>query len=310
MNINNVDLNIFKQLVLILRHKSLTIAANKAGVTQPAMSHALKKAREIYDDPLLIKRGSEAYLSPKGEMLKYSLHQLISDIQEKILDIEPFDPKTSSRSFTLLASSQFHLVHMSEILGFLEKEAPGIALKTRPFNGDTIEASLAASEAQLAFGVSRQDYTFLMQKKLFREGFLSATCQRHPLANRNKVDLTGYLQYSHILVNLRGEGKGIVDDLLDKKGKKRFIKLQTSDFLNAGFLLPGSHHILTAPASFLLAARKPLNLKTFEPPLKIPQFDFKCFWHEKDSKDEAVCWLRNSIIEIILQKKSLLFGED
>lgn len=298
---SNVDYNIFKYLSLILRHKSVTIAAQKAGVTQPAMSHTLKKARLLYDDPLLIMRGKESYLSEKARKLEVYLSQLMIEIEDKILTVGEFDPRTSRRSFTILSNGHFDLTYLPKALAILKDEAPEVSLKTRPFNANQVESLLESSQAQLAFGVSGMNYSFLMQRTLGKDSFLCAMCESHPLANGETLRLEDYLRFPHILVNPRGEGRGVVDEILSSKNKSRNIRLQTSDFTSAVLLLKNSDLILTGPKSFLISAQSQLSIKTYKPPIAIRKFSYKCFWHEKDAKDAGIAWLRTKLCDLMAE---------
>jgi len=145
-----VDLNALVALDALLSTKSVTRAAERLGLTQSAMSHALRRLRGVVDDPLLVRAGAGMALTPRAEVLQPNLHTALLGLARIVEAPEGFDPKTTRRGFRLCTPDLFDLLVLPSLLSGLRESAPGVDVALLPAGHPNIGAALASGEVDLA----------------------------------------------------------------------------------------------------------------------------------------------------------------
>lgn len=153
INLANVDLNLLTSLHALLEERSVTAAAQRVGLSQPAMSHALRRIRRVFDDEILLRRGSTSVLTPKAEELLGPLRDIVQRTTQ-LLGGEPFTPDRSHRTLTIAMSSSVSYVLGRSITLLLEQQAPRMSLRTVPIpeTPDTAFTAQGADVLLLAEG--------------------------------------------------------------------------------------------------------------------------------------------------------------
>lgn len=292
--LSEINLNLLLALDAILAEKSVSRAARRVGVSQPAMSQSLRQLREIFDDALLVRDRGVMVLTPAAERLALPLRQAMVALQ-RVLDGPPqFDPATVQRRFTVAAGDYAAVTLLPPLLERASVEAPGVDIDVRPVDLRRVWEPLATGEIDLVLGAALEPGGDFVQQVLYTDGFACLARRDHPQV-RGQLDLDQYTGLPHALISPRGEGPTVVDSALEALGKRRRIALRIPYFLAAPLVVARSDLLLTAPrfVAEAFAATHPLQL--IEPPLALPTFDVVQVWHQRFHDDAAHQWLRRTI---------------
>lgn len=308
-----LDLNLVVAFDALARERSVTRAAARLGVTQSAVSHALRRLRELLGDPLMVRSGQGMALTPRAEALVVPLRSGLITLSRALTQPAAFDPRSAQRTFTLASIDLFDLLVLPQLLRRVRREAPGIDLSVVPAADRLLSERLATGEIDLALTVQTHvadepiaaTGAGLLQTTLFRDGLVCLVRAGHPAlqaarsGTRRKaasLSLETYVMLAHVLVSPRGRGPGMVDEALAQRGLKRRIALRVPNFYSALAIVAESDLVLTAPAPLasLASSSKVVTLPT---PLPLPQHSVNLVWHERFGHEPGLCWLRERTIE-------------
>lgn len=292
-----LDLNLLIALQTLLDTGSVTRAAEKLGVSQSAMSHTLRRLRDMFGDPLLVRSRTGMVFTERAEDLRAPLAACLRDLQRLVQPAREFDPRESTREFVVSATDFISLLFLPQLVALLQRDAPGIQLRMSLAPAHEYGQMLERGDLDLTVGGSLlQDYPGLMRRELKREPMLCAARREHPRV-RGALTLEAYLQERHLLVApASGGGRGIVDELLAERGLQRTVAVCVPSFLIAPHVLAESDLLLTAPRALIEAYVEPFGLQTLTPPLEIPPFPIRMLWHERAHVDPAARWLRAAVL--------------
>ncbi len=300
-----VDLNLLVAFDVLARERSVTRAAEQLGLTQSALSHALRRLRELLGDPLLVRGRSGMVLTPRAEALIVPLRSGLLTLGRALQAQCAFDPTTARRSFTLATLDLFDVLMMPALLERVRAGAPGIALTLISNHTPEIAQRLETGDVDFAV-VPRVEHSRnappqppaqgLLQRTLFRDGYACLLRKDHPTLKKRSLSLEQYLALSHALVAPRGDGLGQVDEALAELGKSRTIALRMPHFLAALAIVARSDLALTAPT--VLAAVADADVVAVPAPLRLPQHNVNLLWHERFDNDPAHQWLREQIFAV------------
>lgn len=294
-NIGALDLNLLVALDALLRAGSVTAAAGKLGLSQPAMSHRLRRLRALFDDPLVVpgKRGLVA--TPRARQLEGRLRRALEELGSIVDSRDDFDPKTATRTFQVCSADLGDLCVMPDILGRLSREAPGLSIVTRlPWPG--MDDALERGELDLIVSGRNAIAPGLVQRKVAETDWLCLARRDHPQI-RGRVSLQTFVSLGHVLVSPTGSGFGVMDTALAERGLARRIAYRTPHFLGAPHIIAASDLVLTiqTPVAWRMAAVLPLQI--FEPPLPLPRGPVYMTFHPRMQADAGHRWLRELTAE-------------
>ncbi|MEO8875359.1 MAG: LysR family transcriptional regulator, partial [Polyangiaceae bacterium] len=287
--LGQVDLNLLVSLEALLIDLSVTRAASRLGVTQSAMSHALNRLRTQFDDPLLVRRGTEMAKTALAELLGSELGSALENIERLVATRSTFDPARAARRFSVIAGDYAQIAVVSPLLSRLRRVAPGVDVIVRSANDP--ERALVDRQYALMIGPARMVPDALRRQALFTDRLVCVGRKKNPLMKR-RIDLARYLKANHVLVSPRGLPGGIVDDALEQRGEKRRVLLEVPSFLTAALVVSDSDLLVTMPARLagLLASR--FGLAKVDLPFETPAIELVQLWHERHQSDPALAWLR------------------
>lgn len=286
----SVDLNLLIALDVLLRERNVTRAAARLGLSQSAMSHALRRMRNLFGDQLFVSTPRGVLPTPRAEELAGPIERILKEV-EHVLDRPRFDPATAQRKFLIIASDYSQFVILPRLVSYFAQHAPGIdlAFRTAP---SMVFQKLERGDADLAVGRFDADMEDGYRQELFHEEFVCMVRADHPVL-RQGLTLERFIALPHALVAPRESADtGVVDTVLAKHGKKRRISLSVPHFLVAPYAIAGSDMVLTIPTRVAKAFEKPFQLRIVPPPLEVPGFTISQYWHERSQNDPAHAWLR------------------
>lgn len=296
MNISGVNLNLLVAFDALFSEQSVTAAARRAGVTQPAMSNTLAQLRALFDDALFVRHRTGLHPTARAKELAEPIRQGLK-LLESALSAPRFEPATSERRFVIAASDYVELVLLPALLRRLEKVAPGVRLLLKPWGLHEAPAELARGEVDLMLGFYDKLPAHHHEQLLFEDEYVCVVRRRHPMI-KTKLSLTQYLALSHVLVSSRSDSPGSVDRALAALGKKRSIGARVSHFMTVPVLVSQTDFVAALDRRVAQVFAAPLGLKLFPPPLKLAKGSIGQVWHEQQHSDPAQRWLRQVIADV------------
>jgi DNA-binding transcriptional LysR family regulator len=283
VNLRGIDLNLLVVLDAVLGERHVTRAAERLGMSQPAVSSALDRCRQLFDDPLIERRNSSMRLTAKAESLQEPLRAALGNLGGLLFE-DNSDIGSSSRVIRLIMSDYPAVVLLRRLLDLLRRRAPGLDLVVLPWRGGASAAeALRRGQADLAVSVLPAPDDDFRRTELFQETYRVAMRREHPAAR--DFDLDRWLAFPHVLVSARGHRHSPLDDLLIAMGKRRRIGVVVPSFMMATALLRGSDLIAMLPTRCIPQDE---DLVSLEPPLPVEGFPLHLAWHRRSDGDAVV----------------------
>jgi DNA-binding transcriptional LysR family regulator len=289
------DLDLLQDLDVLLEECHVTRAAKKRGITQSAMSARLSKLRIFFDDVLLVDARPKLLRSARAEALRTPLRAALRQLASVMTKTASFDPKTSTRTFTLVGGDATEAIAIPRLLAKFRDAAPGVTLHMRRATVD-LQLELGERGGDIAFEPMFKASSTLQSTALAEDPFVVMMRAKHSLANK-PLTLSSYLAQSHILIAPSGLPGSIVDDALSRLGKSRRVVAILRHFTSAPIVVARSDVLLTCPQSLALAVQDIMPFALAAPPLELPTVSLRVIWHERCQDDPAHIWLREMVRE-------------
>ena len=270
-------------------------AAGRLGMTQSAVSHALRRLRLVWDDPLFVRAPSGMVPTAKALRLAPDVADTVRGLERLLEPTGPFDPATHTRQFTIGLSDYAAAVHLPALLAREVLSADGVSLRVRHTSRALGFDMVRRGEVELVIGNFPDVPADLRQHALADQDFVCAADKAHPAFTADRLDLARYLEAQHLHVSLAGDPHGLVDAALARAGHKRRVAITVPHFLLAAPLLQGTRLIATEPRAVLAPMAEPYGLSLREPPFPAGTFGFSIVWHRRADNDPGLTWLRAAL---------------
>lgn len=306
LNLNRIDLNLLVYLDALLRERNVTQAANQLNLSQPAMSNGLRRLRELFDDPLLVRTSDGMTPTERALELEPIVRDVLSNIDRAVQPRSAFDPAGAHRVFRIMASDYAESTLLPMVLGKLRTQAPGLTLDIMTPSDVSF---LDVERGKVDMVINRFDSMpqSFHQIHLWNDSFSCLLSPENPVLE--DFTLENYLQAKHIWVSKTGMGVGVgvdpddvqrlgwVDSALAKLGKKRQIRVFTRHYQAAMTLAEQNDLIVTLPSRAAELKRDNPRVVLREPPLAIPPLELKMAWSPLLQHNPANKWLRKLIVD-------------
>ncbi len=292
-------MNLLIALDSLLAEGSVTAAARRHGVTQPAMSHNLARLRELFDDRLLVRVGGRMKPTPRALQLQPALHAALLQVDGVLAGRPSFDAATADTVFNV-ASTDYGAAFVAPLLiAHLERQAPGVRIAVKPLIHRELVGQLASGDIQLAAGLPFDGLPGTETQLLFEERFVSLVRTGHPLLD-TPGDVEAFAATPHCLVSpfTRSHGS-FVSDALAALGLRRRVQLELPFFLAAPQAIASSNLVVTVPSRLAEMFAATHRLVMFDPPLHLPSVAIRQVWHERYTDEPSVKWLRNTLAHLV-----------
>jgi|SRR6478752_363977 len=296
--LRGIDLNLLVLLRALLVERHVTRAARRVGLSQSAASHALSRLRELYADPLLVRRGRALELTPRALLLLPELEQGLSQLESTLRGGAAFDPRQARRRFTIAAADLFQIT-LGPLLQRLSVEAPGFELGFVSFTSSL--EHLDSGQADLAMQVRLPLPSGFSARRLFSDGFVCMARKRHPTRFGKRISLQQYLDSGHLLVAPGGTAGSLIDSELESRGLQRRIAGSVSSFLAAPFVVSQSDLLSTGPELLWRQLAPLYEVKLSPLPFRVPRFEIDLVWHARRDADPAHVFLREALANAAAQ---------
>ena len=294
MNLVAVDLNLLKIFDALLRERSVSRAARQLGLTQPAVSHALGRLRDLLGDPVLVRAGGSMQPTARALALAPAVAQALQQIAAALAPPAPFVAAGSTHRFIFAMSDYAAFLLGPALLRRLRGAAPQATAVIRTASRALGFAMLEANEAELIIGNFPHPPASLKGEDLGSDDWVCTFRNGHPALVRT-FDLDAYTALQHLNVSLRGEAGGLIEDALADIGRQRQVVATVGHFLIVPYLVAGSDLVATEPRRIVEAMATALGLVTRAPPFQARPFPLTQMWHRRNESDKAHLWLRETV---------------
>lgn len=308
MNISAVNLNLLVALEALLSEQNVGRAAARVGITQGAMSNALRKLRDLFDDPLFIRTHRGMLPTPRARALSGPVRDGLTQLRKAIEYGELFDPAHSNRTFTVAMTDYAELMVFTQLMREVTPMAPGMQIRVRRLEGIFIapEEMLRNGTTDLALGffppANALDAT-LQSSDLFTEENVCIGRPDNLVMRPKRLTLKAFASASHVGNFAKPERRGLIDDLLLPLGIRRRLALTTPHLLAVAHVVANSALIAVVPSGLAQRYRQSLRLAVRKLPFSMPRFCMRMLWHERFNNDSAHAWLRNRIVQCSAQAR-------
>lgn len=292
--LRRLDLTLLLVFLGLLKHRKALDVAHELGLTQSAISQALKRLREVFGDDLFHRRPHGMEPTATALALEVPITNAVDTLRGALGVARSFDPKTVSGKVRLAAMHAEQAVLIPALAARLRAMAPGLDLSVVPYGrGEAVEA-LQDGEVDLALGFFRDVPKTCRSLVLFEDSYLVAG-RPEILSGKIPLDLDTYCKMDHILTSPSAQLHGVVDLHLEKIGRERRVVLGLPAFLPALAAAAASDALVTLPARVAQAFAGLFDLSTQKPPLDLPSFPVSVVWHRRNDADPQTQWIKSQL---------------
>lgn len=297
---DRLNLNLLPIAFALYEARSVSAAAKALGMSQPAVSMALRKLRAHFNDPLFIRSARGVAPTPRAHALVKASRPLVARLQENLLSEKSFDAARSTRPFTFALSDVGEMVFLPRLIERLRAAASHCSIRSVSMPPQQIARGLEKGDIDLAVGYFPDLVeSHFFQQRLFTHHFACLMRAGHPRYAR-RLSLKAFLEIEHAVVHAAGRSHELFEKLLERKKIRRKIALHTPHFLSIPVIVSRSDLMATVPHALALyfARLAPQQFAVAMPPLELAGFDVKQHWHRKFHHDARSQWLRRQVSEL------------
>jgi DNA-binding transcriptional LysR family regulator len=307
MNLKTIDLNLLVAFDALMAERHVSRAAEKLGMTQSALSHALKRLRVVFGDPLLRRgpRGMEP--TERALSLREPVKAILAEIQSVVSTRIVFDPATTQRIFKLSMSDAMNMEALPLIVRNLRKVAPNIDLLVSTSGPREACARILNDEVELAVGVFPHVPPEIMRRELYRDVLVCVADKNNPRLKRGRMDEESYLASPQVTVAPNLDSGVQVDDIFAAMGFPRRIVATVPHYTAIPGLVRGTDLVAHTRRRLINVLRSSANLVVFPipAPFRVPELRFEQLWHPRYERDAGHRWLRNLIAHSVGLKQDV-----
>ncbi|AHJ77372.1 LysR family transcriptional regulator [Kosakonia sacchari] len=289
-----IDLNLLIAFAVLFREQSVSAAADKLHLGQPAVSGVLSRLRTLFDDPLFIRSGHKMQPTARAVELHTELLPLLEQLQSALFQQTAFDPQTASVTLTLGMADWVEMWLMPKLIPALQQAAPGMRLNVVASDPFSDAGRLEGGEMDMAISVAEAGPRWLEREVLTTMPFITLW---HPqqLTLSAPLDIDTFSAQPHLMVSYREATSSHFDTLLAKTGHQRRIHYTTPHFAALPGLLETMPALATVPAGLAQEWQRTRGFASSPLPLDVQPIEVAMLWHQRHSSDPAVMWLKEFI---------------
>lgn len=290
-----IDLNLLTTLDALFRHGTATAAAEELGVTQSAVSHALRKLRDHFGDPLCVRTGGVLQWTSRAVALRPVVSRILAEIEGELLAPEKFHCATTTRTFTLCLSEIAEFLFLDEFMRTFREMAPKARLRVLPGGRKEIPDMLEGGYVDVALGGMLPAMPpSLRQQRMIEYGWVVIAARAHPFSGKS-VSRNEYLDRPHIVISRSGDFVDFIEPMLRRLRARRNAVLSLSNHLSGARVVATSNAIATVPDFVGSSLAALFAIETYPTALKLPRVTSRMYWHERFHRDPANQWLRQIV---------------
>jgi DNA-binding transcriptional LysR family regulator len=298
MHISRVDLNLFTVFDAIYTEGSVTRASQKLNLTQPAISHALGRLRQIFNDPLFVRQGHAMVSTPLARNIIEPIRRALRGLEVTLNGLDSFDPGTTAKRFNIALRDVLEATVLPPLMQRVRQRAPLVDIAASQVERRELEGELAAGTLDGAIDVLLPLPSEIMHTRIYQDSTVVVARKGHPAIDGG-LDIDTYLKQDHILASSRRRGPGLEDFELSRFGLERRVRLRCQHYFAACRVVSQTDMILTMPGRYASIANRQFGNQVLPFPLEVPAFDVFLYWHANVDNDPANRWFREQVMESI-----------
>lgn len=291
------DLNLLPAFMALMEERSVTRAAERLGITQPALSNTLTRLRDTFRDPLFIRQRYGIAPTPFAESIAPTIASALARFDDLVLAQQDFRPDQAERQFTIAPNSYVEVVVVPRLVARLHEEAPGIRLQMTPFGSDLAESGIMSGTTALALGRMVDPPDNLVVQHLMDEGLACVVRADHPDVG-NRIDRAQYERLRHVNVLPSGRLRAGLFQVLGKQNVRREIAVSVTHFMAVPEIIAVTDYCATLPRLICQQLRRDPRFKVLPTPVDLGTFPVEMAWHARYRQDAAHRWLRSVVADI------------
>lgn len=289
------DLNLLPIVVALYDELSVSRAARQLGMSQPAVSKALRRLRETFDDALFVRGPSGIVPTPRAHAIVRTARPHLQHLREDLLKGERFDPATSTRPIVLGLSDIAEMAFLPSILDYLRLHAPKCPVITVTARDASLADALEKGDVDVAAGyfpaLAQRNFR---QRRLSKHGFACLMRAGHPLW-KSRLTVSAFLAAEHIVVRREGRSQDILERFIERRKMRRKVVMYTSNVLSVPFIVMETQLVATLPYAVVTRfASITSTVAAALPPFDLT-YDLKLHWHRRFDKEPRSIWLREQL---------------
>lgn len=290
------DLNLLQVFDAIHAKGGVSAAARHLSLSQPAISHALAKLRDAFDDPLFVRQGNRLVPTPAARAIAGPVREALRGLDAALDAAATFDPAEATREFRIGVRLSGEMPRFSALVTRVLNAAPHVSLASVSFLRRDLATALANGDLDLALDVALPPDARLCRTYLGTEPLVIVARKDHPRID-GAVDLDTYLALDHIVASARPHGPGVEDMALDRMGLTRRVAVRCQHAITAWQIVAASDMLFALPRSHaeVLDAIWPMQLIAL--PLQVEPGGRYVYWHQAAEADPGLAWLRAMIVD-------------
>lgn len=296
------DLNLLPIFVALMEERSVTRAAERMDMTQPALSNALSRLRLMLQDQLFIRERYGIQPTPIALELSPLIAEALAQLDDAVLGQQAFDPAHAERLFTIAPNGYVEFVIVPAVLARLEKVAPGIKLRLTPYGNDLVETGVVSGTTVLVLGRIVDPPDNLVVQHLFDEGLACAVRADHP-AIGDVMTREQFETMKHVNIVPPGRMRAGLFQALSQHQLKRDVAISVTNFFAVAEMVAVTDYCATLPSLICRRLMHDPRLKILPAPVDLGSFPVEMAWHVRYRHDPAHRWLRGLISEVITDIK-------
>jgi DNA-binding transcriptional LysR family regulator len=295
MKLADIDLNLLVVFHQLLRERRVSQVGETLGMSQPAVSNALRRLRDLLGDELFLRTPRGMAPTPYALQLAQPVAHALDTLQGALNVRASFEAARSERCFTLAMTDVGETYFLPVLMGALAHAAPGVTLRCVSVAEATLRDDMASGRVDLALGMLPRLQAGFFQQVLFRQRYVALMRDGHPLAARQHIGAAAYRQAAHVRVIATGTGHGQVDEALERLDVDRTIQLTVPHYTALGHVLDSTDLIATVPERFAQRVTAPFGLTARPLSIKLPASTIAQVWHGHLHRDPGHQWLRGLV---------------
>lgn len=293
---SKVDLNLYRVLKSIFEEGSITAAAHRLHITQPAVSHALSRLRQSYQDELFTRQGRKMVATSLVYAMMPKIERALSLLDETLETQTQFDIQQHSQTMHIGCRDVLESLFLPRLMQDLSQNTPNIRLHSRHVPMTNIEKVLADGELDVVLDVLIPIGEHIARQQIIAEKFVLVCRKDHPILEQS-ITLASYLSFPHTRVTLKDADVDLLDMALAKHGAARKIVLRCEHFFAAVGAVEQSDLIITMPLTFALSLRNKMSIEIHNLPFEVPELAIYMYWHKNNTVNPVNRWFREKLQE-------------
>jgi DNA-binding transcriptional LysR family regulator len=294
------DLNFLYVVQALADERSVSRAADRLGLTQPAVSHALGKLRTLFQDDLFVRAGSVMAPTPVGERLIEGVAHVLNVVQQEIWSAKSFDASTSTRTFSVCLSDMGVIVLLPRLLAALRERAPLASLKPIQVPSLELASALQDGAVDLAIGYLGKLGENLRQQPLFRRSLVGIV-RGGKTRKKVRMTLEQFMERKHVVAGTLALTNQLLEKELRRHGARLKVGVDVPYLLAVPSLVATSDFVAAVPDELADLFARLANVDVFELPIELPDLTVQQFWHARYHNDAGHRWFRGLVNETLRQ---------